>query len=151
MSSEIIFIYDGECPFCNHFAHLLELKSSLPNLKILDGRKNLSKLTSLFKEGYDLNSGAILIRESEILHGSNAINFICSQMKEPNDALLEILRVIFASSKRSKYIFPVLLVARRLLLSIKGSKWQPVNEDTNITSNLYTSNSKSIFSKANSK
>ncbi len=130
MSSEIIFLYDGECPFCNHFAQLLELRSSLPSLKILNGRKNLSKLTSLFKKGYDLNSGAILIRENEILHGSNAINFICSQIKEPNDALLEFLRVIFASKKRSKLLFPFLLVARRLLLLVKGRKWQPVNEHT---------------------
>ena len=40
MSEKILFIYDGECPFCNHFAQLLELKSSLPNLRIFDGRKN---------------------------------------------------------------------------------------------------------------
>ncbi len=128
MSTEIIFIYDGECPFCNHFAKLLELKSSLPNLRILDGRKNVSRLTTLFKEGYDLNNGAILIREGEILHGSKALNFICSQIKEPNDALLELLRLIFTSKKRSNLLFPFLLFARRLVLSIKGSKWQPVNE-----------------------
>lgn len=130
MSSEIIFIYDGECPFCNHFAQLLELKSSFPSLKIIDGRKNLSQLTSLFKEGYDLNNGAILITESEILHGSNAVNFICSKIKAPNDALLEVLRLIFKSKNRSKLLFPFLLIARRLLLSIKGRKWQPVNEST---------------------
>ena len=69
MSSEIIFIYDGECPFCNHFAHLLELKSSIPSLKLMDGRKNLSTLTSLYKEGYDLNSGAIILNEGKILNG----------------------------------------------------------------------------------
>ncbi len=128
MSSEVIFIYDGECPFCNHFALLLELKSSLPNLKILDGRKNLPKLTSLFKEGYDLNNGAILIREGEILHGSRAVNYICSELKEPNDVLLEVIRVIFESKKRSIFLFPVLLFARRLILSIKGRKWQPVSK-----------------------
>ncbi len=129
MSSQIIFIYDGECPFCNHFAQLLELKTSLPNLRILDGRKNLTKLTNLFKEGYDLNNGAILITESEILQGSNAVNFICTQIKEPKDALLEFIRVLFKSKKRSKSLFPFLLIARRLLLSIKGLKWQPVNEN----------------------
>ena len=128
MSSEVIFIYDGECPFCNHFAQLLELKSSIPNLKILDGRKNLSKLTSLFKEGYDINNGAILIREDEILQGSNALNYIFSEIKEPNDRLLELLVIIFASKKRSTWLFPFLLVARRLLLSIKGRRWQPIKE-----------------------
>ena len=27
MTSNYTFIYDGECPFCNHFAELLEIKS----------------------------------------------------------------------------------------------------------------------------
>ena len=129
MSSQIIFIFDGECPFCNHFAQLIELKTSLPNLKILDGRKNLSILTNLFKEGYDLNDGAILISENGILNGCNAVNFICSRIIEPNDSLLDVLRIIFKSKKRSKLLFPLLLIARRVLLSIKGRKWQPVNEN----------------------
>ena len=130
MSSQIIFIFDGECPFCNHFAQLIELKTSLPNLKILDGRKNLSILTNLFKEGYDLNDGAILISENGILNGCNAVNFICSRIIEPNDSLLDVLRIIFKSKKRSKLLFPLLLIARRVLLSIKGRKWQPVDEST---------------------
>ena len=129
MSSEIIFIYDGECPFCNHFAHLLDLKSSIKNLKLIDGRKNLAKLTKLYKEGYDLDRGAILINEGKVLHGSEAINFICTQVKDPNDALLEVLRMVFISKKRSKFFFPFLIVTRRILLSIKGQKWQPVNEN----------------------
>ncbi len=129
MSTEIILIYDGECPFCNHFAQLLNIKSSLPNLKILDGRKNLSQLTNLYKKGYDLNNGAILINKEEILHGSDAVNFICSQIKEPKDSLLELLRIIFKSKKRSKWLFPFLLIARRLLLTIKRKSWQPVSEN----------------------
>ena len=43
MKTEITFIYDGECPFCNHFAELLELKSKIKNITILDARKNQSK------------------------------------------------------------------------------------------------------------
>ena len=35
MTPEFTFIYDGECPFCNHFAGLIELKSKINNLPIL--------------------------------------------------------------------------------------------------------------------
>tara|TARA_B100000965_G_scaffold399441_1_gene419422 strand:+ start:10441 stop:10842 length:402 start_codon:yes stop_codon:yes gene_type:complete len=129
MSERTLFIYDGECPFCNHFAELLELKSSIPSLQILDGRKNLDQLTQLYKKGYDLNNGAILIHKGGIKHGSDAINWICSEIKDPNDSLLEILRVIFTSNKRSKLIFPLLLWGRRILLAVKGKVWQPVNEN----------------------
>ncbi len=127
MENEILFIYDGECPFCKHFAQLLELKSSLPALQIVDGRENLSHLTKLKKQGYDLNKGAIIINNGSILHGSDAINWICSEMVGPSDSLLEILRVIFISNKRSKILFPFLLWSRRLLLTLKGKVWQPVS------------------------
>ena len=129
MSNKILFIYDGECPFCNSFAQLLELKSSLPSLEILDGRKDLALLTGLFSQGYDLNKGAILIKDKEILHGSDAINWICSEIKEPSNSLLEILRIIFSSKKRTNLFFPFLLWGRRLLLTIKGKVWEPVNEN----------------------
>ena len=129
MSDKILFIYDGECPFCNYFAQLLELKSSLLTLEILDGRKNLAQLSQLYKQGYDLNKGAILINKGKIMHGSDAINWICTEINEPSDSLLEVLRIVFVSKKRSKILFPFLLWGRRLLLSLKGKVWQPVNEN----------------------
>ena len=129
MSDKILFIYDGECPFCNHFAQLLELKSNLPTMEILDGRKELVLLTRLFSKGYDLNKGAILIKGKEIMHGADAINWICSEIKEPSNSLLEILRIIFSSNKRTNLFFPFLVWGRRLLLTIKGKVWEPVNEN----------------------
>ncbi len=125
----ILFIYDGECPFCNHFAQLLELKSSLPEFEILDGRKNLPLLSQLYSQGYDLNKGAILICNENILHGAEAINWICSEIKEPSELLLKVLRIIFTSRQRSKVLFPLLLWSRRLLLTLKGKVWKPVSEN----------------------
>ena len=126
---KFVFIYDGECPFCNHFAQLIELKSSLPEFEILDGRNNLPLLSQLYKQGYDLNNGAILINNGKVMHGADAINWICSVIKEPSNSLLEILRVIFISNKRTKVLFPLLLWGRRLALTIKGKVWQPVSEN----------------------
>ena len=129
MSDKTLFIYDGECPFCNHFAKLLEFKSSIPSLQIINGRENLEQLTELYKKGYDLNKGAILIRNGKIKHGADAISLICSELNEPNDSLLEILRIIFISNKRSKLLFPFLLWGRRILLTLKRKVWQPVSKD----------------------
>tara|TARA_Y100001968_G_scaffold330856_1_gene383794 strand:+ start:838 stop:1239 length:402 start_codon:yes stop_codon:yes gene_type:complete len=129
MSNKILFIYDGECPFCNHFAQLLELKSSLHSLQIIDGRKNLELLTNLYKQGYDLNKGAIIINNGKITHGADAINWICTQLKAPSDSLLEILRIIFSSNKRSKILFPFLIWGRRIALTVKGKVWQPVSKN----------------------
>ena len=129
MSDKSLFIYDGECPFCNHFAQLLELKCSLSNFEISDGRENLALLTKLYKRGYDLNRGAILINNENIMHGADAISWICSEIKEPSDSLLELLRILFISNKRTNFLFPFLLWGRRLSLTLKGKVWQPVSEN----------------------
>ena len=129
MSHKSLFIYDGECPFCNHFAQLLELKSSLSDFEILDGRENLALLTKLYNQGYDLNKGAILINNENIMHGADAISWICSEIKEPSDLLLELLRILFTSNKRTNFLFPFLLWGRRLSLTLKGKVWQPVSEN----------------------
>ena len=129
MNDKTLFIYDGDCPFCNHFAQLLELKRSLPSLEIIDGRENLDQLTQLYKQGYDLNKGAILIINGSIKNGADAINWIFNEIKEPNDSLLEVLRIIFSSNRRSKLLFPLLIWGRRIALTAKGRVWQPVNEN----------------------
>ena len=118
--STLTFIYDGECPFCNHFAELLELKSKINNISILDGRKNPDIIQDLFFKGYDLDKGAILLKGNKIYHGSNAINTICKQIDKPSSKLLEILSITFKSNTRTKLIFPFLVTARRLALISKG-------------------------------
>ena len=120
MTSSYTFIYDGECPFCNHFAELLEIKSKITNIKILDGRKNLSLINSLLEKGYDLDKGAILIKNEEIFHGAEAINTICKQIKNPSSSLLLLLSRVFQSNKRTKVLFPLLVRARRFALISKG-------------------------------
>ena len=120
MTSNFTFIYDGECPFCNNFAELLEIKSKINNIKIIDGRKNLNIIKSLLEKGYDLDKGAILLKDDDIFHGANAINTICKEIKNPTSNLLKILSSVFKSNKRTKFLFPLLLRARRFALISKG-------------------------------
>ena len=120
MASHYTFIYDGECPFCNHFAELLEIKSKITNIKIIDGRKNLTLIESLLEKGYDLDKGAILLKDEDIFHGADAINFICKQISDPSSSLLLLLSRLFKSNKRTKVIFPLLIRARRFALISKG-------------------------------
>ena len=120
MTPNYTFIYDGKCPFCNHFAELLEIKSKITNIKILDGRKNLTLINSLLDKGYDLDNGAILLKDEEIFHGAEAINTICKQINNPSSSQLLLLSKVFKSSKRTKVLFPLLVRARRFALISKG-------------------------------
>ena len=120
MTSDYTFIYDGECPFCNHFAELLEIKSKITNIKILDGRKHLTLINSLLDKGYDLDKGAILLKDEKIFHGAEAINKICKKINNPSSSLLLLLSRVFKSTQRTKLLFPLLVRARRFALISKG-------------------------------
>jgi len=120
VNTNLTFIYDGECPFCNHFAELLELKSKIDNISILDGRKNPKIIKSLLEKGYDLDRGAILLKDDDIFHGPDAINKICNQINKPSGKLIKLLSNIFKSDKRTNLLFPLLVRARRLALIAKG-------------------------------
>jgi predicted DCC family thiol-disulfide oxidoreductase YuxK len=120
MNTNLTFIYDGECPFCNHFAELLELKSKINKISILDGRKNPKIIKSLLEKGYDIDRGAILLKDDDIFHGAEAINKICNQINNPSGKLLKLLSNIFKSDKRTTLLFPFLVRARRLALIAKG-------------------------------
>ena len=120
MKTDLTFIYDGECPFCNHLAELLVLKSKLKNISILDARKNQIITNSLLNKGYDIDKGAILLKGDEIYHGAEAINTICKQINNPSGRLLKLLSNIFKSNKRTKLLFPFLVRARRFALISKG-------------------------------
>ena len=123
----LTFIYDGQCPFCNHFAELLELKSKIKNITILDGRKNPLLIKDLLLKGYDLDNGAILLQNENIFHGADAINNICKLINKPSSKLLQILSTTFKSSKRTRFIFPFLVRARRLALISKGVPTSLIN------------------------
>ena len=120
MTSNYTFIYDGECPFCNHFAELLEIKSKVNNIKILDGRKNSTLIKSLLEKGFDIDKGAILLKDEDIFHGAEAINTICKQIQNPSSSLLFLLSRVFKSTKRTNVLFPLLVRARRFALIAKG-------------------------------
>tara|TARA_Y100000589_G_C26700383_1_gene445454 strand:+ start:48 stop:431 length:384 start_codon:yes stop_codon:yes gene_type:complete len=119
-NTSFTFIYDGECPFCNHFAELLELKSKVNDVSILDARKNPKLIKDLLIKGFDIDKGAILLHKDKIFHGHEAINTICNQIKNPSSKLLKLLSITFKSSKRAKLIFPFLVTARRFALISKG-------------------------------
>ena len=92
----------------------------LNNIKILDGRKNLTLIKSFLDKGYDLDKGAVLMKDDEILHGAEAINTICKKIDNPSSSLLSLLSGLFKSTRRTKILFPLLVRARRFALVSKG-------------------------------
>jgi predicted DCC family thiol-disulfide oxidoreductase YuxK len=117
-------VYDGGCPFCRHFASTSELRGGVPRLTIIDGRADAELRHALQQQGFNLASGAVLIEGERIWHGADAVAKLCSQL-EPSDGLLKLLQMIFGNPDRTRLLYPVLLLARRLALAAKGLPVDP--------------------------
>ena len=75
-------------------------------------------------QGWDLSQGAVVLAEGRVLHGAEAIQWICSRL-EPSATLLQLLGPILATPGRAKRLYPALLLARRLALAVQGLPLDP--------------------------
>lgn len=119
-----ILVFDGGCPFCRHFAELSELRSGIPELTIRDGRNESDLRRALAQRGYHLRDGAMVIEGGRVWHGAEAIAWLCARM-EPSAALLQVLAPLMADGGRSRAIYPLLLLARRMALGLRGLPEDP--------------------------
>ena len=119
-----VLVYDGGCIFCKAFAQLAELKGGIPDLDIVDGRADHQLRSELTAKGAPLRNGAVVMDEGRVLHGAEAIQWICERM-EPSDALLSVLAPLMAEEKRAGFFYPFLLTARRVALAARGLPVDP--------------------------
>ena len=119
-----LLVFDGGCPFCRHFAELSELRSGIPGLEIRDGRADAELRAQLAARGYHLRDGAMVIDGEQVLHGASAIQWLCARMT-PSAALLQVLAPLMATPTRARRLYPLLLLARRAALAVRGLPVDP--------------------------
>jgi hypothetical protein len=119
-----VLVFDGGCPFCRHFAELSELRSGIPDLQIRDARSDAALRQQLAQRGYHLRDGAMLLDGERILHGAAAIQWLCARMN-PSAALLQLLAPVLATPTRARRLYPLLLLARRAALGLRGLPVDP--------------------------
>ncbi|MCS5691216.1 DUF393 domain-containing protein [Cyanobium sp. FGCU-6] len=119
-----MLVFDGGCPFCRRFAELSELRSGIPGLTIRDGRADGALRHALSQRGFQLRNGAMVIEGEQVLHGSEAIAWLCERMT-PSAALLALLAPLMADGQRARTLYPLLLLARRLALGLRGLPLDP--------------------------
>ena len=119
-----VLVFDGGCLFCRHFAELSELRSGIPGLRIRDGRAEDELRESLERRGYPLRDGAVLLDGERVLHGAEAIQWLCARMT-PSAALLRLLAPLLATPARARVVYPLLLLARRGALALRGLPVDP--------------------------
>ena len=118
-NKEILLIYDRECPACNFYCQIIQIRNTVGELKIIDARETSDIMDEITIQGLDIDQGMVLKMGSELYYGSDAIHALA--LISSRSGLFNRLNYwMFKSKTLSKVIYPLLRFCRNLLLKVLG-------------------------------
>lgn len=105
-------IYDGECPFCKYYVKLVKLRK-ITNVELINAREVIKddNYFELFKN-FNVDKGMILILESKIYFGKDAMYKINEIIEGP------FLIKFINNKKLINFFYPIFTIFRRITLFI---------------------------------
>ena len=117
----IRIFYDGECPFCNNYVHLLRLRESHGVPQIVDLREHSSELQHLLDLGFDVDQGIAVTVGEQWYYGDRAIH-VLAKLSTSSTAFNRVNRILFSSSELARWVYPALRVGRNATLFLLGRR-----------------------------
>ena len=116
---EILLVYDRECPACNAYCQVVEIRESVGELRIVDARENSEVMNEITSRGLDIDQGMVLKMGNQLYYGSDAVHTL-ALIGSRSGIFNRINFWIFKSKTISSILYPVLRFSRNLLLKILG-------------------------------
>ncbi|MDC0528840.1 DUF393 domain-containing protein [Gammaproteobacteria bacterium] len=128
MNKGIEIIYDGECPFCNDFIIVSNIKKTFGNIKMTNARNsNEQSVIMVKRQGINLDDGMVVIKEDgSLLYGDKAARFITIYGKGDGIRAF-VYRLVLRNEKFAAFSYPALVLLRKLYFKIVGKRW--INEE----------------------
>jgi predicted DCC family thiol-disulfide oxidoreductase YuxK len=118
-NDRMVVVYDGECPFCANYVHLMGLRKSVGDVDLVDARTHAPVVQDLVDHGYDLNEGMAAIFGGRTYHGSDAVILISSLSGE-RSWVGRSIAALLARPGRARLFYPVMKLGRRIVLKALG-------------------------------
>lgn len=113
-------VYDGECPFCNRYAHYLDVASAVGKLVLVNAREGGPLVREIRDLPYDLNDGMALKLHGRYYCGSDALH-VLALLSGKRGVFNTLNRLLFRSPAAARLGYPLLKLGRRLALRWKGA------------------------------
>ena len=114
-------IYDGDCPVCRYYCEGLDVDSDAFELELIDFRKAGTPEANTYKnrvpEACDPDKNIIFKHGDRVYQGGDALHQL-SKLSVHRRAFPRALARVFRSLRFSRYIYPVLRLARDVLVSL---------------------------------
>ncbi len=112
-------LYDGECPVCDAYIALAQLRKLRPDLLVLDARHEPALVAAMRAEGFDVND-SILVRLGCRVYSGGAATRLISQLGSENPFVRRAALYAIGGAPWSDALYPWLRAARNGLLRVLG-------------------------------
>ena len=112
-------VYDGECPLCLRYAAYLDARSAIGELTLVDARQGGTIVEEVKSRGLVLDDGMVLKMKGRYYHGEDALVAL-ALMSERRGVFSVLNRTVLSSKRMARVAYPMLKLARRVALRIKG-------------------------------
>ena len=116
---EILLVYDNECPACRYYSHMLRIRESVGQLRLVDARESSEVMEEISTAGLDIDQGMVLKMGGQLYVGADAIHML-SLIGSPSGIFNRINYWAFRSRAVAKVLYPILKLIRVLLLKLMG-------------------------------
>ncbi len=112
-------VYDGECPFCSNYVHLMALRRSVGTVALVDARSGGPLVDEITRRGYDLNEGMVVRHGADLYYGPDAL-VLLSRLSDDRGVASRLLARLLRSPGRARLLYPAMKLGRRVTLLMLG-------------------------------
>jgi predicted DCC family thiol-disulfide oxidoreductase YuxK len=117
--TEVLVIYDRQCPACDYYCNLVRIRESVGRLVLVDARLGGPVMDEITAAGLDIDQGMVVKVGQELYYGSDAIHAL-ALMGTSKGFFNRIAHWTFRSRRISRVLYPLLRTCRNLLLKLLG-------------------------------
>lgn len=117
--SEVLLVYDRQCPACDAYCRLVRVRPSAGTLRLIDARASTAIMDEITAAGLDIDEGMVVKMEGRLYYGSTAIN-ILAQRSDRSGIFNRLNSAVFGSGRVARTLYPLLRACRNLLLKCLG-------------------------------
>ncbi len=117
-------IYDGECPFCTNFVKSYVIRKNAGDMELINAREMPLLVQELRSKGMEINDGMVVIWREHHYYGAEGMHLL-SILGAESGIFNMLNRFLFCNRNVAVAIYPVLVVGRRITLSLLRRKLIP--------------------------
>ncbi|MEM1352576.1 MAG: DCC1-like thiol-disulfide oxidoreductase family protein [Pseudomonadota bacterium] len=112
-------IYDGDCPFCQRYVTILQLREAVGKVQLVNAREH-PEVVEFFNE-YDmpLNDGMVAEYENSFYYGKDAMNFL-ALVSSRSGVLNRCAALIMKNKILASVLYPIFVAIRKATLKVIG-------------------------------